>query len=217
MKYEIRDPFGPSIYKSKLTDDQVTFLKNVSDATREKNISRGKNLAGNIQLQLTSEINDKDYFIKFISEHIRNYAEHNLNKYKKDVFDNNYDQISGVDFVIAEPGPWINYQKQYEFNPIHSHTGIISSIIYIDIPEEIANEKEKIPINSNTRCPGELGFVHADDGVISNIHVTPVTGDIYLFPSVLNHTVYPFHSNVERISMSFNIADLNIYNQEEKQ
>jgi hypothetical protein len=217
MKYEIKDPFGPAIYKATLADDQIKFLKKVADATREKNISRGNNLAGNIQLQLTSDIDDKNYFLKLVGDHVQNYAEHNLNKYKSNVFGSNYDKVSGVDFIISEPGPWINYQRQYEFNPIHSHTGVISSIIYIDIPEEIAKEKETMPINSNTRCPGELGFVHADDGVISNLHVTPATGDMYLFPSNLNHTVYPFHSNVERISMSFNIADLNVYNQEEKQ
>lgn len=216
MKYEIRDPYGPSIYKSSLTTEQIVFLKNVADVTKEKNISRGNDLAGNIQLQLTSEINDKDYFINFISDHIKIYAEHNVNKYKTDIFDNIYNQIDGVNFRIADPGPWINYQKQYEFNPIHSHNGIVSLIIYIDVPKEIADEKDQIPIDSNMRCPGELGFVHADNGIVSNTNITPVTGDIYLFPSNLNHTVYPFHSNVERISMSFNITDLDVYKQKEK-
>jgi hypothetical protein len=214
MKFDIREPFGPAIYKSTLTIEQIEFLQNVAETTRKKNISRGKNLAGNIQLQLTSDITNKDYFLEFIGQHLRNYAEHNLNKYNGELFSNEYQSIKGVNFVLAEPGPWINYQRKHEFNPIHSHTGIISSIIYINIPEEIAKEKETIPIESNTRCPGELGFVYADDGNINNVHITPVTGDIYLFPSSLNHTVYPFHSDVERVSMSFNVADLSIYKEE---
>jgi len=216
MDYDIREPFGPAIYKSSLTKSEVDFLNEVATITREKNISRGNNLAGNIQQQLTSEIEDKDYFLNIIGKHITRYAQHNLNKYNKDLFSKEYKEISGVDFLLAEPGPWINYQRQYEFNPIHSHTGVISAIIYINIPEEIAQEKESIPIDSNTRCPGELGFIHADDGSINNVHITPVTGDIYLFPANLNHTVYPFHTDVERISMSFNIADLTVH-QKEKQ
>jgi hypothetical protein len=210
MTYQIKDPFGPSIYKSSLKEEQIKFLKKVAEDTRLKNISRGNKLAGNIQEQLTSEIKDKDYFINFIGDHVRTYAEHNINKYRNE-FDGTHIELEDIDWQIAMPGPWINYQKKYEFNPIHSHTGIISAIIYIDIPEEIAKEKESIPIDSNTRCPGELGFVHADNGIMSNLHVTPTTGDIYLFQSTLNHTVYPFHSDAERISMSFNIDHLQTY------
>ena len=29
---------------------------------------------------------------------------------------------------------WVNFQKKYEFNPLHDHTGIISFVIWIDVP-----------------------------------------------------------------------------------
>ena len=29
---------------------------------------------------------------------------------------------------------WVNYQKQNEYNPIHTHSGIVSFVIFVDIP-----------------------------------------------------------------------------------
>ena len=29
---------------------------------------------------------------------------------------------------------WVNYQKQYEFNPLHDHSGIYSFVIFVKIP-----------------------------------------------------------------------------------
>ena len=36
---------------------------------------------------------------------------------------------------------------------------------------------------------------------------TPKEKDIYFFPARLNHMVYPFKSNVERVSVSYNFGD----------
>ena len=38
--------------------------------------------------------------------------------------------------------------------------------------------------------------------------ITPKTGMIFLFPAHLRHTVYPFKSDVERITMSFNLSNV---------
>ena len=32
---------------------------------------------------------------------------------------------------------WINYSKKHDFNPPHTHTGILSFIIYCKVPDEI--------------------------------------------------------------------------------
>ena len=39
-------------------------------------------------------------------------------------------------------GPWVNFSRRGEFNPMHNHTGIISSVVFIDIPDELEEERE---------------------------------------------------------------------------
>ena len=39
--------------------------------------------------------------------------------------------------------------------------------------------------------------------------VTPKTGDMYIFPALLQHWVYPFKSNITRVSVSGNLEVMN--------
>jgi hypothetical protein len=107
-------------------------------------------------------------------------------------------------------GPWINYQYAGECNPLHGHTGNISGVIYIDVPECIAEENNSI--TSNRPSAGKIELVDGSDGLDHRnaYSIQPSTGDILLFPAYLKHLVYPFSSNVERISMAFNIHNLKI-------
>ena len=45
---------------------------------------------------------------------------------------------------------WVNYQKQGEFNPLHSHTGIYSFVIWMKIPFDYREQnKKKFAAHSN--------------------------------------------------------------------
>jgi hypothetical protein len=35
---------------------------------------------------------------------------------------------------------WINYQKKYEFNPLHDHSGSLSYVVWIKIPYNLEDE-----------------------------------------------------------------------------
>ena len=88
-------------------------------------------------------------------------------------------------------------QEANEFNPIHSHNGTLSAVIYIDVPKEIQEEaNDGLPINM--RCPGQIEFIWVPDVVgSSGTHkIIPKTGDILLFHAGLKHQVYPFKFNV---------------------
>ena len=65
-------------------------------------------------------------------------------------------------------------------------------------------------------CNGQLEFVYADDGFnySGTYKVIPKTKQIYLFPASLRHTVYPFTSDVERVTLSFNVYNIETYNKE---
>lgn len=90
--------------------------------------------------------------------------------------------------------PWINYQKENQYLPLHEHDGVLSYNIWIKIPVESIFEfsyNSIIGRNLNHR----LKLNKKDEG------------RIMLFPSLLQHIVYPFYeSNQIRISIAGNIV-----------
>jgi hypothetical protein len=106
---------------------------------------------------------------------------------------------------------WFNDQREHEYNPMHNHTGILSGVLYLKIPEYLPSRKTK-------DTDGSISFIQnetASEGMISNstISFSPKVGDIFLFSAALKHQVYPFRcryakrNNKEiRRSLSFNLA-----------
>ena len=95
--------------------------------------------------------------------------------------------------------------KPHEYNPIHRHNGDLSAIIFIDIPEEIDQERIHNRENGLQSCASGLVDFWCYN---TNWLVSPKTKQILLFPPSLLHGVYPFSSNVQRITMSFNLHNL---------
>ena len=106
---------------------------------------------------------------------------------------------------------WVNFQKKYEFNPIHKHKGLYSFVIWIDIP--FKQEEESI-IGPGYKSPGDKAgsfeFIYTNSlGMIAGERIPAdesYNGKMILFPARLNHTVYPFYSSDQyRISVSGNL------------
>lgn len=112
---------------------------------------------------------------------------------------------------------WVNKQKKHEFNPIHFHSGALSFVIWLNIPYELEDETNHFPLISGTSpenkdnfYTSKFCFVYTD--VLGQIKQFPVPvdktfeGTILMFPSSLQHTVYPFYTSDDyRISVSGNI------------
>lgn len=92
---------------------------------------------------------------------------------------------------------WINRMKANEYNPAHYHGGLLSWIWYIDIPEEINKE-------IGTRGIVEFKSCRTNELMKFN----PSTNDFFMFTSNHMHTVYPFRSDVTRISLAGNIQGM---------
>jgi len=115
---------------------------------------------------------------------------------------------------------WVNFQKKYEFNPIHRHGGILSFVIWIDIPYKKEDEMYIKSDNSIAVAPGCFSFVYTD--ILGGIKSHWIPADstynntMVLFPAGLNHCVYPFYtSDKYRISVAGNFA-LSIGNNNEQ-
>jgi len=91
---------------------------------------------------------------------------------------------------------WIVRQFKNEYNPIHFHTGHITGVGYLKVPKTMGKttQKEK-KINNN----GKLVLIDGSKKLFCSPTYTimPSIGDMYLFPSYLMHTVYPFSDTDE--------------------
>jgi hypothetical protein len=122
-------------------------------------------------------------------------------------------------FVIEEKTPplqlinfWVNFQKKYEFNPIHDHSGLFSFIIFIKIPYDLEKELNEGPgSSSNSNCTSCLQFhvtnllgEYRDETVLVD---KSYEGGIYFFNAETKHCVYPFFTSDDyRITVSGNIG-----------
>lgn len=107
---------------------------------------------------------------------------------------------------------WINYQKKYEFNPLHNHTGNLSFVLWVQIPYNLEDELSYPNcMNSSTPSNSLFEFVCTDfmGRIVQNrIDVDKsYEGCIIMFPSSLHHMVHPFYTSDDyRISISGNLA-----------
>tara|TARA_B100000029_G_C17541530_1_gene946905 strand:+ start:536 stop:1177 length:642 start_codon:yes stop_codon:yes gene_type:complete len=209
MAFDILRPFGPSIYHSTMSDEMLNTCKKIAEDSRSDGADMRQRLAGNIARERRWVVDDEvqHTFYYQLKEHLHNFSEAENKRFQNQLI--NPGVMPDLDKMEYQfiTDPWINYQLANEFNPIHSHHGQYSAVLYINVPEVIA--EENIHSQSNMACSGQIEFVgDASDRVGANgTHkIIPKTGDILLFDAKLKHCVYPFKSEVERISMSFNIA-----------
>ena len=121
-----------------------------------------------------------------------------------------YHGLEELNIELGTDDLWVNFMKAGDFNPLHTHGADYSFVVFVDVPKAL--EKEIKDFKGTSAGPGMLMFEYglqarpkwATTGVIA----TPKTGDMYMFPADMPHTVYPYSSDVTRISMSFNIFDL---------
>jgi len=217
MTYDILRPFGPQIYKSNLDSKFVSFMKGIAQNTKKKQIDVSDTLAGNIKQQYRAVMDESEFntFIMEIKDHIYNAVIAFERKYG--IPADTYKSSEEYSFHFGPGGPWINFQGPGEFNPIHSHDGQLSAVYYIDVPPAIAQENNNQvsgPFsNENHRTSaGKIDFVYGTLSYTTEYTYShqPTTGELFIFPATLSHLVYPFKSNVERISMSFNVFDIDL-------
>jgi hypothetical protein len=123
---------------------------------------------------------------------------------KKFIFEEKIPPLSLTNF-------WVNFQRKYEFNPVHNHSGLFSFVIFVKIPYDLEKELKEGPGSlSNSNYTSCLQF-HATNilGRHYDEHVyvdKSYEGGIYFFNAETKHCVYPFFTSDDyRITVSGNI------------
>ena len=106
---------------------------------------------------------------------------------------------------------WVNYQKQTEFNPSHTHSGVYSFVIWMKFPTNYEEQcKLDIARSSNSKFISNFTFSYTTmTGQVTDYTYamnSNMEGTMLLFPSSLDHGVNPyFECEEERISVSGNV------------
>jgi hypothetical protein len=111
-------------------------------------------------------------------------------------------RVDSVEFQVF----WI--VSQYDSTPslVHFHSGDLSGVLYLKVPE-IANEPvEESKTYISGRQAGYLNFIDGGRQQFSRsiISFKPRVGDFYIFPGWLLHGAEPFRGTGERRSLAFN-------------
>ena len=157
---------------------------------------------------------DNEYGMHGIIPQIEPYLLHLANLYDQKW---NYFQELDEQFNVTVPKQlrltdlWANFQKKHEFNPVHTHTGILSFVIWIKIPYNLKDESQVFPVVSNSD-PRTSKFTFHYNNILGQLRNYSLNidksfeGNIAMFPSHLNHSVNPFYTSDEyRISVAGNL------------
>jgi hypothetical protein len=107
--------------------------------------------------------------------------------------------------------PWVNFQKKHEFNPVHNHKGMMSFVIYLQIPYDLKREFEEGPGRLVPEpCTSCFQFLFTNSLGQIGTHTIKVDksfeNKILLFPAKMPHCVYPFYTSDDyRISVAGNV------------
>jgi len=182
---------GPILYHAIVEEADITKLETI--CKKEKRLDYTNKLAGHLK---------EEYFVR------PRYFEDIMNPYFTD-FNENANSFYNTSRDIYCNSSWVNYMKAGEYNPVHAHTNCdFSGVLFLSMPDEIKKENEAFVGTGDRYCgPGNLSFITGPvlKAQICERSFFPRKGDLFIFPGTLLHFVAPFKSNVERVSMAFNI------------
>ena len=189
---KVVSPFGPRIAKLKISNNLINKLnKEVDKILSKKNLIKKFDYSNKLVGQVKQEFQISKSFIK---KNIEKKIYNEVNKY---IFKSLGKKIS----MIKIKNFWVVRQFNNEYNPIHFHDGHISGVGYLKIPKFVLKNRKE------TNIDGSIDFINGNKMLLSEsiYNHQPKVGDMILFPHYLMHTAYPFKSNGERRSFSFNL------------
>jgi len=207
VKYNINYFFGPPIARIIVPQDIIDGLNKTLDRKLEEQYrTHGDRLVGQINHEPDLSLADLDesgaahFFHSCTASFVNNIM---MTRFGQE-FQKNYST------TVLYKSAWGVCQFQNEYNPVHFHTACnISSVMYLKIPKYEKRWNESRPYKGND-VDGCIEFV---DGVtdlmglqMGTYRHTPKVGELFLFPSNLLHTVYPFKGDGERRSLAFNMS-----------
>ena len=186
--------WGPFVMKTKMPNYIIKKLKTEGKKAKE---SYNHSLAGHLDNQFLYSLKVQEWFYNEINPIIAAYRKGHCK----------FHGIDDIKLDLHADDLWINYMKAGDFNPIHTHGGDYSFVLFLDVPKAL--KKEQDAFEGTSHKPGSLMFEYTQQArpkwASTGHGILPETGDFFMFPALLQHWVCPFKSKVTRISVSGNI------------
>jgi len=207
---------GTRIGKIIMPKEIVSDLISITDKSINSNEDFGYALAG--------QIKDEKVLTKKDLGPIWAWLENEVNLYIKTILkdiDINFKPRSAssenLEIDASIESMWTVSQVENEYNPVHYHGDVksfedlspncqVSSVLYLKIPKRSTRKLK----NKKSNPDGFIEFISQGFGTAlqslssGSMRFKPIVGHLYIFPSWLLHTVYPFVGKGERRSISFN-------------
>ena len=206
-------PFSPTIMESSVSDKFVEIVNDTADKvlgseTASVEWDWSHKLVGKVHKEVQIPVRNKEHrellfttmrgaCVDYLKESIKNNTAYGWKK----IAGNAVPTINNIHMAHS----WVVSQYAGEYNPWHHHSGDFSSVIYLKLPPKM-NEEIKEDWKDHYPANGLIEFMFGENqGFRSdNLKFKPEVGKLLMFPSWLKHFVYPFKSEGERRSMSFN-------------
>jgi len=207
--------FSPTIMETTVSNKFLNIINETSDGVlsdKKKSIKYdwSHKLVGKVRKEIQIPITDKEekeYCLATMKQACLDYLNFIISKNRA----YNWGKIAGDDYNsptlknIHLAQSWVVSQYKHEYNPWHTHSGDFSAVMYLKIPDDMENhfEEEK---QDHYPASGLIDFKYGEkhDFRSDTLMMKPEVGMMMVFPSWLNHSVYPFYCDGERRSMSFN-------------
>ena len=190
--------FGPYVPLCKVHDSFITGLLN-----RGEKLDKGTanyDLAGHLVDQRRYTREDKEWFIREFKPYVDWYVKGALEWSGQQM----RPELHTTSFTLMDV--WINYMKQHEVNPEHTHGGQLSWVIFCKTPDV---SKEQKAFEGRSPPPGSIAFHYGEPQhpkwADHTFNYQPQEGFMWIFPAQLRHQVMPFHTPGTRISVSGNL------------
>ncbi len=206
-------PFSPPIFQTEVDSNFTKELLEEGRKLTKKEDDWSPRLAGNLKYGRSFHYKE-DYLLK-VEPYLKSYVEKFLNglysQYGQDnkmverLLEVQHNRRQRRNGNIRLDTLWINFSQKHDFNPPHTHTGILSFVLFCKVPEEIF----KLQADSNTQRAGEIHFSYGEPitPLMGNEYpVQPYENLMFIFPAALKHFVPAYWVDAERISVSGNFV-----------
>ena len=217
----VHAPWAQLVCCTEIPEDKLVKFYAISNEILDEAKNTEDNHGGGV-IPLPWTISDD----KFVKYDVKNYLMNMVQNYMKTILSNGNVQSNLNDIVPGGPhtqwntritDAWVVSQKENDYIPVHTHHNQkefckISGVLYLKVPEQIKSNNNDIAIKGGK--DGQLVFTGMGGADLFSttiqFNIPPEAGWLYLFPSTLNHQVYPFKGKGERRGISFNIDVISI-------
>ncbi len=210
LPVQILRPFGPRMLHCVIPEEIVNELNNecddiLKDEQKRKDFDESNSLVGHVSEELKCDLSQPKF--KPFGELLYDLAVYLHQDWFKEKFSIETIEATKLDIHSS----WYVRSFENDYNPTHFHTsGNLSCVAYLKVPKGIGTKNTK-NVKETYATEGYIDFIHGGNSTLTsgNICIMPVVGDIFIFPSHLFHTVYPFYGEGERRSFSANMTLIN--------